>query len=77
MLTSTAEQRSEALCRRRIAHIREFTAANRLASNSLLEALVFGRRAAQDIQRSLESGYSQVEVKDYEIKPQGAPFQRA
>lgn len=47
---------------------------NRLASNSLLEALVFGRRAAQDIQRALESGYSLVEVKDYKIRPQGAPL---
>lgn len=33
---------------------------NRLASNSLLEALVFGRHAAEDIQRCIETGYADV-----------------
>ncbi|HZJ77478.1 MAG TPA: L-aspartate oxidase [Oscillospiraceae bacterium] len=47
---------------------------NRLASNSLLEALVFGRRAAHDIMRSLCSGYPPVEVADYGINPKGAPL---
>ena len=35
--------------------------ANRLASNSLLEALVFGRHAAEDILRCMEKGYLEVE----------------
>lgn len=33
---------------------------NRLASNSLLEALVFGRRAAQDIARCVQTGFPAV-----------------
>lgn len=33
---------------------------NRLASNSLPEALVFGRRAAEDIRRALEAGFAGV-----------------
>lgn len=36
--------------------------ANRLASNSLPEALVFGRHAAQDIQRCLDAHYAAVTV---------------
>ena len=38
---------------------------NRLASNSLPEALVFGRRAAQDIKRCIEKGMGGVKVEDY------------
>lgn len=37
---------------------------NRLASNSLLEALVFGRHAAEDIMRCIETGYAEVEPND-------------
>ena len=33
---------------------------NRLASNSLLEALVFSRRAAQDIKKCMDAGFSTV-----------------
>lgn len=41
---------------------------NRLASNSLLEALVFGRRAAQEIMRRLDNDHEDVKVYDYDIK---------
>lgn len=37
---------------------------NRLASNSLLEALVFGRKAAEDITRCMKAGYSSVKPQD-------------
>lgn len=50
--------------------------ANRLASNSLLEALVFGRHAAEDILRCMEKGYLQVEAPAQIDPPQfdGAPL---
>jgi L-aspartate oxidase len=41
---------------------------NRLASNSLLEALVFGRRAAAEIQRRFKSSGNQVLPYDYQIQ---------
>ncbi len=41
---------------------------NRLASNSLLEALVFGRRASQEIQRRLKAKSKTVTPYEYEIK---------
>lgn len=47
---------------------------NRLASNSLLEGLVFGRRAALDIKRSLEAGFSSVSVEPFEGDYSGAPL---
>lgn len=37
---------------------------NRLASNSLLEALVFGRRAAEDITRCINAGFYKLTVPD-------------
>ncbi len=39
---------------------------NRLASNSLLEALVFGRKAAEDITRCINSGFYKVSVPEDE-----------
>lgn len=39
---------------------------NRLASNSLLEALVFGRRAATDILRCMDGGFAHVTVTEPE-----------
>ncbi|HOO26512.1 MAG TPA: L-aspartate oxidase [Clostridiales bacterium] len=47
---------------------------NRLASNSLLEALVFGRRAALDIKKCLDAGFARVEAEPYEPDPSGAPL---
>ena len=41
---------------------------NRLASNSLLEALVFGRRAATEIQRRLHNSNAVVESYEYQSK---------
>ena len=48
--------------------------ANRLASNSLLEALVFGRRAAQDITRCIDTGYAEVQPTEYTHDYSGAPL---
>ncbi len=39
---------------------------NRLASNSLLEALVFGRKAAEDITRCIKAGFYSVNVPENE-----------
>ncbi len=39
---------------------------NRLASNSLLEALVFGRKAAEDITRCIKAGFYSVSVPENE-----------
>ncbi len=49
---------------------------NRLASNSLLEALVFGRKAAEDITKCIEAGFYSVSVPEKEIEPSriGAPL---
>lgn len=47
---------------------------NRLASNSLLETLVFGRRAALDIKRCLEAGYARVTVDNTVENHDGAPL---
>ncbi len=49
---------------------------NRLASNSLLEALVFGRKAAEDITKSIKDGYKEVAVPETEKTPDtsGAPL---
>ena len=49
---------------------------NRLASNSLLEALVFGRRAAEDITRCIKAGFYKLSVPEEEDAPQssGAPL---
>lgn len=49
---------------------------NRLASNSLLEALVFGRRAAEDITKCIRAGFYKVSVPENEEKPSvgGAPL---
>ncbi len=49
---------------------------NRLASNSLLEALVFGRRAAEDIIRCINAGFFPVSVpnEDKKINGDGAPL---
>lgn len=48
---------------------------NRLASNSLLEALVFGRKAAEDITRCIKAGFYKLTVPD-EKEPDrtGAPL---
>lgn len=48
---------------------------NRLASNSLLEALVFGRRAAEDITRCINAGFYKLTVPDdKEPDRTGAPL---
>lgn len=49
---------------------------NRLASNSLLEALVFGRKAAEDITRCIDAGFFKVNVPENEKEPSrdGAPL---
>jgi len=47
--------------------------ANRLASNSLLEALVFGRHAAQDIAVRSKT-HKSVEVSEYSVDYSGAPL---
>ena len=48
---------------------------NRLASNSLLEALVFARRCAEDIKRSVDAGYPSAEDNTPEITDlDGAPL---
>jgi L-aspartate oxidase len=49
---------------------------NRLASNSLLEALVFGRKAAEDITKCIEAGFYKVAVPENEQEPDisGAPL---
>lgn len=49
---------------------------NRLASNSLLEALVFGRKAAEDITKCINAGFYNVSVPEKEVEPfrTGAPL---
>ncbi len=49
---------------------------NRLASNSLLEALVFGRKAAEDITKSINDGYKPVSPPetDLPLNTSGAPL---
>lgn len=47
---------------------------NRLASNSLLEALVFGRRAAQDIARCRAAGFAGVTPTAHTADISGAPL---
>ena len=48
---------------------------NRLASNSLLEALVFGKRCADDIARRISSGNPEVQISgSYECDLDGAPL---
>ena len=49
---------------------------NRLASNSLLEALVFGRKAAEDITKCINAGFYNVSVPEKEVEPSrtGAPL---
>ncbi len=49
---------------------------NRLASNSLLEALVFGRKAAEDITKCINAGFYKVTVPENEAEPShtGAPL---
>ncbi len=48
---------------------------NRLASNSLLEALVFGRRAAEDIMRCINAGFYKLNVPEEKvINRNGAPL---
>ena len=47
---------------------------NRLASNSLLEALVFGRRAAHDIMRCINMGFAHVNVAEKPLDISGAPM---
>lgn len=49
---------------------------NRLASNSLLEALVFGRKAAEDITKCINAGFYKVTVPENEEEPVriGAPL---
>lgn len=48
---------------------------NRLASNSLLEALVFGRKAAEDISRCIKNELSALTIPDQkEIDRTGAPL---
>lgn len=50
---------------------------NRLASNSLLEALVFGKRCADDIARRISLGNPQVQVSGiYECDLDGAPLMK-
>ena len=49
---------------------------NRLASNSLLEALVYGRKAAEDIMKCIDAGFYEVTVPDEEtpVEIKGAPL---
>ena len=49
---------------------------NRLASNSLLEALVFGRKAAEDITKCINAGFYSVKIPDNEVEVSytGAPL---
>ena len=49
---------------------------NRLASNSLLEALVFGRKAAEDITKCIRAGFFKATVPEEEKEPDrnGAPL---
>ena len=49
---------------------------NRLASNSLLEALVFGRKAAEDITKCIRAGFFKASVPEDEKEPDrnGAPL---
>lgn len=48
---------------------------NRLASNSLLEALVFGRKAAEDITRCIRAGFYKLSVpEEKETDRTGAPL---
>lgn len=47
---------------------------NRLASNSLLEALVFSRRAAEDIKRCMANGYAGVQALPAALDFSGAPL---
>lgn len=50
---------------------------NRLASNSLLEALVFGKRCADDIARRISLGNPQVQISgNYECDLDGAPLMK-
>ncbi|MCR4616444.1 MAG: FAD-binding protein [Clostridiales bacterium] len=46
---------------------------NRLASNSLPEAMVFGRHAAEDIKRCIQMGFASVEPAERELDCSGAP----
>ena len=50
---------------------------NRLASNSLLEALVFGRQAAEDIANRIETGYKydleSLESAEFPVDPDAVP----
>ena len=47
---------------------------NRLASNSLLEALVFSRRAAEDIKRCMANGFAKVQALPATLDFSGAPL---
>lgn len=47
---------------------------NRLASNSLLEALVFSRRAAEDIKRCMNNGFAKVNALPATLDFSGAPL---
>ena len=47
---------------------------NRLASNSLLEALVFSRRAAEDIKRCMANGFAKVSELPVSLDFSGAPL---
>lgn len=50
---------------------------NRLASNSLLEALVFGKRCADDIARRISSDNPEVQISgNYECDTDGAPLMK-
>ncbi len=47
---------------------------NRLASNSLPEAMVFGRHAADDIMRCMKLGFAEVEAYEYTRDYSGVPL---
>ncbi len=47
---------------------------NRLASNSLLEALVFGRHAAEDITKCVNADFAHVAVTEHKLDVSGAPM---